>query len=217
MVCIPYDSLGPSSGHAQSVVEQTDSVLDMVQNAKDHRKKKMPAMRPPNAFMLFRSDFWAREKLKVIPIERDHRDISRIAAICWHDLDDETKAVYRKRADEHKELHRLHHPEYRYSPVLRETTRIQRRRTRKGGNADEERCKQLAVRVMTEFHKRDAKRRDTELIPNSLESKKEWTKSVLNTETSTEGVVVPVAAQENSPIQKEEVIRAHQVVLVISH
>ncbi|KAF8624264.1 hypothetical protein AX15_005959 [Amanita polypyramis BW_CC] len=199
----------------------------MVQSGRNH-PKTAPATRPPNAFMLFRSDFWAREKLKVEPVERDHRDISRIAAICWNNLDEETKGVYRKRADEHKELHRLQHPEYRYSPLPRQTTRVKRRRTGKGGSADEERCKQLAVRIMTEFHKGDvlrwprsntrrtlknAKQRDPKLVLNSLESRKELKKSALNMETSTEGMVVPVTAQEDNPTLmslKEEVIDVYQ-------
>ncbi|KAM6498358.1 High mobility group box domain containing protein, partial [Amanita muscaria] len=79
-------------------------------------RQKGCVTRPPNAFMLFRSDFWAKEKLKDEPIERDHRDISRIAAICWNELDEEIKAVYRKKAEEQKKLHRLQHPEYRFSP-----------------------------------------------------------------------------------------------------
>ncbi|PFH54730.1 hypothetical protein AMATHDRAFT_106412, partial [Amanita thiersii Skay4041] len=72
--------------------------------------------RPPNAFMLFRSDFWAKEKLKTEPIERDHRDISRIAALCWNNLDDEIRAIYQKKAEERKQIHRLQYPEYKYSP-----------------------------------------------------------------------------------------------------
>ena len=133
-------------------IEQADAALDNFQTPHDSRKKAS-ATRPPNAFMLFRSDFWAREKIKAEPIERDHRDISRIAAICWNNLDDETKAVYRKRAKEQRALHRLQYPEFRYSPVLPETARRGRRRTVKSGGTDDERCKRLAVQVMGEFPK----------------------------------------------------------------
>ncbi|KAK2461708.1 hypothetical protein APHAL10511_006171 [Amanita phalloides] len=113
---------------------------------------KASVARSPNAFILFRSDFWAREKLKVEPIERDHRDISRIAAVCWNNLDEETKAVYRKRAEEHRALHCLQHPEYKCT-TLQGSARKGRRRTRQSGSIDEERCKRLAVQVMAEFQK----------------------------------------------------------------
>lgn len=164
-------------------IEQRDAALDSFRTLDDSRKKASTT-RPPNAFMLFRSDFWAREKLKVEPIERDHRDISRIAAICWNSLDDDTKAVYRKRAKEHRAVHRLQHPEYRYSPTLQETARKGRRRTVKSESMDDERCKRLAGQVMGEFQKgkwprNNARRmvRDTD-FQNSFDDTEELVKPV---------------------------------------
>lgn len=111
------------------------------------RKAKGHTPRPPNAFMLFRSDFWAKEKQKEFPIERDHRDISRIAGHCWNNLDGEEKARYQKRAEQAKDLHTLQHPGYKYAPTIRRE-RTAKRKTKKGNQEEEERCKKLASLVM---------------------------------------------------------------------
>ncbi|KAH6901537.1 hypothetical protein BKA70DRAFT_1308935, partial [Coprinopsis sp. MPI-PUGE-AT-0042] len=75
------------------------------------RKRKSKKIRTTilvlaNAFILFRSDFWAHEKQKIDPIERNHRDISRIAGHCWRNLDAISKQYYHERAFQLRELHR---------------------------------------------------------------------------------------------------------------
>ncbi len=200
--------------------EQADAVPSGCQTP-DNTRKKAPATRPPNAFMLFRSDFWAREKLKVEPIERDHRDISRIAAICWNNLDDETKGVYRKRAKEHRALHRLQHPEYIYSPALQETARRGRRRTAKNGSVEDERCKRLAVKVMGEFQRGKWSRNNTRRVARDtdfqdpFEGAEELIKLTEDVEGTTEvsrGDPAMVCGDEPAPTFYSEgkVIDAHE-------
>ncbi|KII94425.1 hypothetical protein PLICRDRAFT_60514, partial [Plicaturopsis crispa FD-325 SS-3] len=71
--------------------------------------------RPPNAFMLYRSDFWAKQKVTTT-VERDHRHISRIAGHCWNNLSDAERAPYKRRAEAEKVRHAREHPEYKYTP-----------------------------------------------------------------------------------------------------
>ena len=112
-------------------------------------KKKGPGhiSRPPNAFLLFRSDFWAQEKKKPNPVERDHRDISRIAAYCWRNLDPVTQAHYHARAQALREEHKARYPGYRLIPSAR------RSRAPKQKSAivlqKESRCRALAQELMS--------------------------------------------------------------------
>ncbi|KAL1747815.1 hypothetical protein HDZ31DRAFT_60848 [Schizophyllum fasciatum] len=85
-------------------------------------KKTAPAMqpghvpRPPNAFMLFRSDFV--KKGKVPPhIESNHGSLSKIAGALWRSLPDAERQVWFRKADEEKDLHQQEHPEYEFRPT----------------------------------------------------------------------------------------------------
>ncbi|KAH6916779.1 high mobility group box domain-containing protein [Coprinopsis sp. MPI-PUGE-AT-0042] len=120
----------------------------------EHTKKPKPKShisRPPNAFLLFRSDLWAREKQKPNPVERDHRDISRIAAHCWRNLDAASKQKYYERAVRLREVHQTRYPEYKYTPAARKTTvrgvRVKSKRKMSEENA---RCARLALSIMPE-------------------------------------------------------------------
>ena len=85
-----------------------------------HSRKKKPGHipRPPNAFMLFRSELWRKEKVKRT-VERDHRNISRIAGRLWNDLDPADRVPYLILADEAKRRHSKLYPGYKYAPVPR--------------------------------------------------------------------------------------------------
>ncbi|KAK0186055.1 high mobility group box domain-containing protein [Armillaria mellea] len=74
--------------------------------------------RPPNAFMLFRSDYW-RENKDVIR-ERDHREISRICGQLWRALPPDEKQVYRDMANDVKEVHLAKYPDYKFTRVSRQ-------------------------------------------------------------------------------------------------
>ncbi|KAI0757418.1 hypothetical protein C8Q80DRAFT_1265346 [Daedaleopsis nitida] len=85
-----------------------------------HSRKRDPdyVPRPPNAFMIFRSELWASEKIKKT-VERDHRQISRIAGELWNNLSAGERIPYQVKAEEAKRLHALAHPDYKYTPVYR--------------------------------------------------------------------------------------------------
>ncbi|KIJ38500.1 hypothetical protein M422DRAFT_89750, partial [Sphaerobolus stellatus SS14] len=72
--------------------------------------------RPRNAFMIFRSEFCAQQRMKERGIESDHRQISRIAAHVWNGLSEEQKGPYRRQAKAEQDEHKLRYPEYKYSP-----------------------------------------------------------------------------------------------------
>ncbi|KAI0358942.1 hypothetical protein OH77DRAFT_1120845 [Trametes cingulata] len=85
-----------------------------------HSRKKKPGHipRPPNAFMIFRSELWNKEKIKST-VERDHRQISRIAGNLWNDLSEAERAPYHQLAEEAKKEHARKYPQYKYSPIYR--------------------------------------------------------------------------------------------------
>lgn len=81
-------------------------------------------------------------------MERNHRDISRIAGICWKELDEEDKQVWKDRAARLSEEHRRQNPNYVFKPAAR------RPRASKPKSqtlvAKEERCRALASKVIAD-------------------------------------------------------------------
>lgn len=88
-----------------------------------HSSKRKPGYipRPPNPFMIFRSSFWKEEKTKTAA-ERDHRQISRMAADRWNQLSEKDREPYRLLAKEEKKRHSVLYPGYKYSPGGRTTS-----------------------------------------------------------------------------------------------
>ncbi|EJD54333.1 hypothetical protein AURDEDRAFT_37295, partial [Auricularia subglabra TFB-10046 SS5] len=74
--------------------------------------------RPKNPFILFRCDFVKRG---VVPasVERDHRNISRIAGRAWRLMTPDQKRPWELRAAIEKEEHAKAHPGYKYKPTSR--------------------------------------------------------------------------------------------------
>ncbi|KAI0793304.1 hypothetical protein C8Q75DRAFT_555208 [Abortiporus biennis] len=112
-VATPVDLPSPSTS-------LTDDDGSYVPRQSTHSRKKEPGHipRPPNAFMLFRSAFWAREKTKTT-VERDHRKISCLAAEEWRMLPEKDRAPFKRRAELEKRKHHEAHPEYKYCPSYR--------------------------------------------------------------------------------------------------
>ncbi|KAG5654272.1 hypothetical protein H0H81_005121 [Sphagnurus paluster] len=98
--------------------------------------------RPRNAFMIFRSEFWADSKISK-SVERDHRHISRIIGHCWNQLPDHEKDVWRRKAEQEKIEHAQRYPGYRFSPNTR-TKQVVRRNVKRNGEDELLRCKQVA-------------------------------------------------------------------------
>lgn len=86
--------------------------------------------RPPNAFMLFRSDFL---KKGVIPshVERRQQNLSRIAGQCWNLLPVEEKEKWQEKAAEVLLEHQRQNPDYKFTPAPRGS-----RRTKSKGRAE---------------------------------------------------------------------------------
>ncbi|KAG5639003.1 hypothetical protein H0H81_007911 [Sphagnurus paluster] len=78
--------------------------------------------RPPNAFMLYRSDFLKRG---VIPahVERRQQNLSRIAGQCWNLLPPEEKAQWQERAAQVLIEHQKCNPDYKFTPAPRGSRR----------------------------------------------------------------------------------------------
>lgn len=99
------------------------------------------APRPPNAFMLFRSDFWKFNK-DTIP-ERDHREISRITARCWNVLAKHRRLPYQDQAKKLKEEHALLYPQHKYNLSAKDRARKKPKQEIDGHDL----CDLLAARV----------------------------------------------------------------------
>lgn len=135
---IPYPATEPPAGHpvAAAVIHDplpSSQTLEYLSAFADQRELTPPdlhsqcrgrkgkngnAPRPPNAFMLFRSDFWRFNKER-IP-ERDHRQISRIAAHCWNSLDESRRIPYQERARQLKDEHAQLYPQHKYNLPAKE-------------------------------------------------------------------------------------------------
>jgi len=107
--------------------------------------KRIP--RPRNAFMIYRSTFWAQQKIPT-GIERDHRHISRIIGHCWNNLPEEEKRTWRTKAEEEKQDHLRKYPGYRYSPITRKDKPI-KRNVNRNGERDKQRCKKVAELLLS--------------------------------------------------------------------
>jgi hypothetical protein len=120
---------------------------------KSHSRKK-PAdhiPRPRNAFIIFRSDFVAQNRVPS-SVERNHQNISKIAGAVWKAMPSEEKAIWYRRADEEKDEHARQYPGYQYNPAgLAElfSTGKRRRKVQKGRGVEdlqacELKCKYVA-------------------------------------------------------------------------
>ncbi|KAJ3762996.1 high mobility group box domain-containing protein, partial [Lentinula raphanica] len=71
--------------------------------------------RPPNAFMLFRSNML---KTKAIPAtaERRQQQLSKVAGECWNLMSPEEKQVWHDEAARRMREHQLKYPNYKFAP-----------------------------------------------------------------------------------------------------
>ncbi|KAF9021236.1 HMG-box [Hymenopellis radicata] len=84
---------------------------------KSHARKRPPGHvpRPRNAFILFRCDF-VRQQTIPHSVERDHRNLSRIAGMMWRGMTEEMRKPWMAMAEREKREHAERWPEYRYKP-----------------------------------------------------------------------------------------------------
>ena len=84
---------------------------------KSHARKRSATHvpRPRNAFILFRCDF-VRQQMVPREVEKDHRNLSRIAGIVWKEMSPEQRAPWVMMAQREKREHAERYPTYRYKP-----------------------------------------------------------------------------------------------------
>ena len=92
--------------------------------------------------MLFRSDFWRFNKA-TIP-ERDHRQISRIAAHCWNALEEPRRVPYQDQARKLKDEHAQLYPQHKYNLTAKEKAA---KKAKKEETDNDEFCGVIAARV----------------------------------------------------------------------
>ncbi|KAI0761690.1 hypothetical protein BD413DRAFT_485624 [Trametes elegans] len=95
-------------------------VTIVVTERTSHSRKKKPGhiKRPPNAFMIYRSELCRKRKINRTVV-KDHRQISRIAGELWNKLCVAEREPYHALAEEAKLQHAAKYPDYKYSPVYR--------------------------------------------------------------------------------------------------
>ncbi|KAG6917653.1 hypothetical protein DXG01_001760 [Tephrocybe rancida] len=116
--------------------------------------------RPPNAFMLFRSEMCRRDPSNSIVYMNDDnsQSLSQIIASHWHSLPVDEKEVWHAQADKLKAEHQMKHPEYQYRPVHKK---------RKGDKQQSNKQKEVEALAPTvsEGESRHLNRRSLSVVP----------------------------------------------------
>ena len=137
--CPPSDSSSLASPS-----ESDDNSKELSHSSRPRSRSHIP--RPRNAFMIFRSEFCAGEKISR-SVERDHRHISRIIGYYWNKLPESEKDVWRRKAEQEKSEHLRKYPGYRFTPTVR-AKRPVKRNVKRNGADDLLRCQILADFLM---------------------------------------------------------------------
>ncbi|KAH9486699.1 Repressor ROX1 [Psilocybe cubensis] len=136
-----------SKDTARPTFEPLSPALTVGDNSGDeHASTPGRIARPRNAFMLYRSDFLASDRISR-SVEHDNRHISRIIGHCWQNLSKEEKLVWHQRAELEKIEHAKKHPGYKFSPVPR-TKKPLKRKGKRNSEKDIERCKNVAELIL---------------------------------------------------------------------
>ncbi|KAH7914878.1 hypothetical protein BJ138DRAFT_1142801 [Hygrophoropsis aurantiaca] len=87
-------------------------------NKPSHARRQPPGHvpRPRNAFILFRCDFVRQRKIPE-SVEKDNRNLSRIAGRLWQEMSEQDKQPWVVLAMKEKQKHAAMYPNYRYSPM----------------------------------------------------------------------------------------------------
>ncbi|PVF97835.1 hypothetical protein CPB86DRAFT_815270 [Serendipita vermifera] len=159
---LPAAAASPANSTASNSRKRTADVLDdfytdnipsranrSADQPASHSRKTAPGHipRPPNAFILFRSDLVAR---KAVPtsLEADHSTISKIIGVCWRTLPARQRKRWEQKALEAKAAHKAQYPDYRYTPVHRKNGPT-RKKAKKEQKKDDARCEELAQMLLS--------------------------------------------------------------------
>ena len=109
----PDDERGttPESGSSQ---QRQSTTASSTSGDRSRSRSSTPIKRPLNSFMLYR-----RDKQTEVTSTQDNQSISKIIGTLWRNETYAVKAHYNSMADREKELHKLQHPEYKFSPQRR--------------------------------------------------------------------------------------------------
>lgn len=111
--CVASSRVYPPGSPASSLGAQPQSGTHCFSSTQ--AAKKVP--RPPNAFIIFRSDYRASH-----PFEKSMPEVSKKAAAAWRALPEAERLQYESRAVILKAQHSLMHPDYRYNPKRKPKT-----------------------------------------------------------------------------------------------
>ncbi|KAH7908500.1 hypothetical protein BJ138DRAFT_1115796 [Hygrophoropsis aurantiaca] len=116
----PSPSLAPS---CESLPEQKLITLPCPSESETIEpaiEKHIP--RPPNAFMLYRSDFL---KKGIIPlhVERRQQNLSRVVGECWNLLSEDSRREWHVKAAEARAAHYKKYPGYKFKPARGKSSR----------------------------------------------------------------------------------------------
>lgn len=152
--------------------------------------------RPPNAFLLYRSDFLKRD---LIPKheERQQQNLSRIIGKCWRRLPADEKAEWHARARVGEAEHAIKYPKYSYKPVRRGNIR---RRRQKGSEEEKiRRCEELRKTFLPETMDQSPESHEPRKTRKSRVKKKIKPQSVVSTGSlSPDGQFSAVAFANNA-------------------
>lgn len=135
----------PSTSSSSSELSDISSEPFVRRPSHSRKRQEGHIPRPPNAFMLYRSDFWRRYKEH--PFEKDHRRISCIAAICWKALSQHERAVFEAYAEDEKRRHAEKYPGYKYAPSSGKAKFVKKKVVKKNVEEDEK-CGRVASLIM---------------------------------------------------------------------
>lgn len=114
---------GPPEHDEENQSPPTSNIVAVtVDNPEEERKrgprrkpKKIP--RPPNSFIIFRSEHQGR--IKQEQPDLPNTEISRVIGHMWHKLTTDEKKIYEARAIEAKQEHAVKHPTWKFCPKRR--------------------------------------------------------------------------------------------------
>ncbi|KAF8917570.1 hypothetical protein CPB85DRAFT_171190 [Mucidula mucida] len=112
------DSTSSPASSARGSPAPNDPAPPSVLGQRRRRDDETQVKRPPNSFILFRSDFIAKAAKNIG--EHDYRHISRMAGHVWKSLPPEKKKPFQDMAAERKRIHLEQYPDYIYRPLRRE-------------------------------------------------------------------------------------------------
>lgn len=125
----------PAIPHITSTNERHSFVPGQYAEKRD-APKRIP--RPPNAFILYRSDFLKRQ---VVPpeVEKRQQNLSRIAGQCWNMLPETEKAIWFSKAEVIRADHRAKYHSHKTGPFHKDASRLSAKDKRRRSVTNSER------------------------------------------------------------------------------